>query len=312
MIDLMMCPADSPLTWKEFCNQKEPFSIAIDGYVNAAPQFTQNGPYANFDHHHGVDRLSTRATCAQVLMSIRLGLFSSFRRDGEPCAKVFANDCDEDVCLAWYLLSNGVIADQVVNPRLNRLVHLVDTLDTTAGAYPYPADMGAIAELAWIYEPYRRARLSGDLDRRQPDSYTGIVTDVCHRIERNIMGNGESITPDTTYDRIGGGSSWSMVRERGAQARNGMSADGILAYVSVRDRPDGKFTYVVGRVSEFVPFRVLGLLEALDKAEDSADDHWGGSNLVGGSPRNSGSKLKPTEVIEIINDLLAQSTQSRV
>lgn len=54
----------------------EPFSIALDGYVNVGPRFDHEGPRVNFNHHEEVDRLATRATCGQVLMAIRQGLFT--------------------------------------------------------------------------------------------------------------------------------------------------------------------------------------------------------------------------------------------
>ncbi|MEO6077648.1 MAG: hypothetical protein ABIP54_02585 [Candidatus Andersenbacteria bacterium] len=299
-----MRPNDTPGSWANFCSTTGPFSIAIDGYINAPPEFDPSGPRANFDHHYGVNRLATRSTTGQVLMAIRQGFFDCFRDSSGPRADVFANDCDEDVCTAFDLLKHGFMADQVINPLLNRLVHLVDTLDTTAGAYPYPPDLPILGELAWIFEPYRRARLSGELDRRNADSFLGIVTDVGHRIQQHIIGKGESIPLDIRYEQIGGGPSWTMVREQGAQARTGMFASGIRAFVSVRDRPAGGYVYVLGRMSPFIRFNVPGLLNALNEAEGCTTDRWGGGDVVGGSPRSSGSKLTPTEVTRIVNESL--------
>lgn len=37
------------------------------------------GPRANFNHHEGVSRLETRATCGQVLLAIRMGLQRNVR-----------------------------------------------------------------------------------------------------------------------------------------------------------------------------------------------------------------------------------------
>ena len=57
---------------------------------------------------------------------------------------VYANDCDEDVCMSWFLLKNHALTQQALNPALNRLVHMVDMLDTTAGAFPFPEDMPSL------------------------------------------------------------------------------------------------------------------------------------------------------------------------
>jgi hypothetical protein len=299
-----MRPRAAPLSWDEFCASHGPFSMALDGYVVAGPRFDPSGPRINLDHHTEVDRLATRATCAQALLAVCQGLFLSFRDDAGPRADVYVNDCDEDVCTAWFLLKYAHVIDYVVNPLLNRLVSIVDLLDTTAGAFPFPVDLPVLAELAWVFEPYRHFRLSGGVDRKAPDEYVGVVTEVEHRILRHITGTGRELPPDTRYEKVGGGPGWVMLREVGPQARTGVFADGYHAYVAVRERPGGRWAYIVGRRSPFVPFDVPALLWALNRAEGCGADCWGGSNMVGGSPRVGGSRLPPAEVERIINGLL--------
>lgn len=295
------------ISWEAF-TQYEPYSIALDGYVADGPKFTEeNGPKANFNHHENCDRLATRATCAQVLMSIRQGLFKRFRKDGVPHVTAYVNDCDEDVCTSWFLLKNQVWAGQPLNPLLNRLVMMEDALDATAGAYPFPADLPVLGELAWIFEPYRQFRLSGAMYAgtlpQRTSSYRSIIEDVTNRIERHITGNGLSVPLDTRYERIGGGEGWAMVREIGAQARTGMFADGISAYVSVRERGNGRYTYVVGRMSPFIPFNCERIYTECNKLVAADGDVWGGSNTIGGSPRVAGSKITPDEMIKIVESV---------
>ncbi len=86
------------LTMSQFVEQTQPFSVALDGYVRGGPQYDLKGPRVSFNHHEDVDRLATRSTCAQVLMSLRQGLFGRFRDAQGPQAHVWVNDCDEDVC----------------------------------------------------------------------------------------------------------------------------------------------------------------------------------------------------------------------
>jgi hypothetical protein len=190
------------------------------------------------------------------------------------------------------------------NPTLDRLVSLVDVLDTTAGAYPLPPDVSSLKELAWVFAPYHSFRRSGELDHREPVGHRGVVDDVSSRIERHLHGRGDSYRLDGRYERLGGGPGWAMIREIGAQARLAVAADGIRAYVAVRERTDGRWAYVLGRTSPFVPFDVSALIRALNEAEGAVNANWGGSDLVGGSPRVRGSKLVPREVERIINRLL--------
>lgn len=297
------------MTWEQFVAGAPPFSIALDGYVADGPRLDTRGPHACFNHHENVSRLETRATCAQVLMSIRQGLFECFREEGAVRASVFVNDCDEDVCLSWFLLKHGWLAEHVMNPAINKLVGMEDVLDATAGAYPFPVDLPALRELAWVFEPYRRLRLSGELDKKDRASYEAVVTDVEGRIMRHLTHQGGEIQIDTRYDRIGGGRGWAMIRELGAQARTGAFADGIKAYVAVRERPDGRHVYTVGRMSLFIDFfRVPEIISALNEAEGTTGkaDRWGGGDTIGGSPRVAGSALDPAQVAVVVNDVVTR------
>jgi hypothetical protein len=301
---LSMRPEVAPLSWEEFCATHGPYTIGLDGYVASRSRFDPAGPRLNLDHHSGVDRLATRAACAQALLAIRQGLFECFRDRHGPRAEVCVNDCDEDICTAWFLLTHADLTTPGKAPRLDQLVCLVDVLDTTGGAYPLPADLSSLKELAWVFAPYHSFRRSGELDRRQPEAHRSVVAEVSARIERHLGGRGGSYPLDGRYERLGGGHGWVMLREVGAQARLAAVADGVRAYVAVRERPDGRWAYVLGRTSLFVPFDVPALLRGLNEAEGAPKTGWGGSDLVGGSPRVRGSKLSPREVERGVNRLL--------
>lgn len=307
MIDLVMQPYVAPNNWESFVEMAPEFSIALDGYVIGGPRFDAGKCMANFNHHEGVDRLATRATCAQVLMAIRQGLFKTFRQNGAPHAIVYANDCDEDVCTAWYILKHHAVCEPSMNPLLNRLVMMEDALDATAGAYPYPADLPALRELAWVFEPYRQFRGSGQLAKRDSRAFRGVVEDVELRIARHVSGHGQEIPLDTRYERVGGGTGWTMVKEIGAQARTGMFSDGIRAYVAARELGDGRYTYTVGRMSPFIRFDCGEIFDRCNEEEWllGNGDVWGGSEMVGGSPRVGASKIQPQRMQEIVEGVVS-------
>jgi len=294
----------TPMTWDQFCKNTEPYSLALDGFVCDGPQYDFSGPRVNFNHHENCDRLATRSTCAQVLMAIRQGMFKLFRDPSGPKADVYVNDCDEDVCLSWFLLKNSYLVAGAMNPLINRLVTMEDALDCTAGAYPYPGDLPVLQELAWIFEPYRLFRINGGIERKINSQFQSVITDVENRILKHITGTGSSVPFDCRYDTLGGGPGWSLVKEIGAQARNGMFSDGIQSYISVRERPDNKWTYTIGKLSSFIPFNLQFLYDELNKIDSNGSDRWGGSNTVGGSPRVGGSKLSPSDLQNILNSLI--------
>lgn len=326
-ITLIARPDIPPMSFAQFIRDTPPFAVALDGYVNEGPKFklleSSNTPsacvyaYANFNHHEGVSRLETRSTCAQVMMAIRMGLYDAFMQAGERELTAYVNDCDEDVCVSWYLLSHPHMSRAIVSPLLNRLVAMEDVLDSTAGAYPFPTELPVLEELAWVFDPYRQFRAAGRLGTRDADAFRCIIEDVGHRIEKHISGSGSSIKLDTRYNETVRCGIWSSVDETGRHARLGMFANGIKAYVSVRPRAfDGgtlRFDYTIGRASPFVPFDVLKILKKLNEAEPASSsattphECWGGSDLVGGSPRILGSRLSPAEVEGIIKSLYPPS-----
>lgn len=303
------------MTWEDFKRTKEPYSIALDGYVSAGPRYEMSGPWLNFNHHEEVDRLATRATCGQVLMAVKQGLFDSLRPPGTPGVRChcWVNDCDEDVCVSWFLLRHWSMVEKHAYLRLTKLVQVADALDSTAGAFPYPKDLPILRELAWVFEPYRLFRVDGGLDRKDGDEYRTVIEAVEERILLHITGQGSQVVLDTRYETLHQAPSWSLIREIGTQAKTGIFGDGIRAYISVRERagnPD-TWTYTVGRLSPFVTgFPVPEILEALNVAEgltQTSPDRWGGSNTIGGSPRVEGSHLPPDKVIEVVESLLVGS-----
>jgi hypothetical protein len=302
------------MSWEKFRTTTPPFSIAIDGFVCEGPRLDANGPYANFNHHEGVSRLETRSTAAQVLMEVRMGLGRCFRKDGELEMSVYANDCDEDVSLAYFVLSHITQCESPSNRILNRLVQVSDFMDTTSGLYPLSTDEMILREMAWVFEPYRAFRISGELEKRNGDAFAMVVETVCARVNDHLSGRGKSINLDARYKKIGGGPSWSMIEEIGPFGRQGAFYNGVRAFVSARQRTDGTFAYTIGRASEFIPFPVQDLLEVFNLEESTRRhehtlveaDTWGGATTIGGSPRTSGSNISPSELEKIINDFLAR------
>jgi len=303
-INLIVKPRTVPMSWKSFCKRTNNFSIALDGYVNQPPIYAPSGPRINFNHHEKVDRMATRSTCAQVLIAIRQGLFDIFRDDKGPKADVYVNDCDEDVCLSCFLLRNPDLVIKSCSDKMTRLVEMEDLLDATAGAYPMPLHIVELKEITWIFEPYRKARISGDLYRKEIATFEDIIFKTEERILKDLNGQHDLADIDWTYKVIGGGPGWSLIEEIGPHARSGAYADGIRAYVSVKEIGNNRWVYTIGKMSPFVAFDIKQIVKTLNAAEGNKRDRWGGANTIAGSPRVKGSKIPPEEIIPIINKTL--------
>jgi len=312
-------PQAVPISWDRFCETTPPYSIALDGFVDDVSLFDATAPRANFDHHslnkndstkrdfraNRIDRLITRATCGQLLIAIRTGLLQCFRDEGGVHAELHVLDGDHDVCLSWHLVKHSETIEKEYNPRLNRLVTLEDTLDCFGGAYPLPIDLPDLQEFAWVFEPYSKFRLSGGVDRKIGEEFAAMIQETEERICLYVADQGHSIPLQTKYDIISNGIGWCMVHEEGAQARTAMVANGIRAFIAVRQRPDGRYAYTVARTAPFVRFSVPAILDALNAAEGCTIDRWGGSDTIGGSPRVAGSRLNPQEVKDIVDHTLS-------
>jgi hypothetical protein len=297
-----------PISKNEFENYPA-FSVALDGYCKGLSWLSRAGidhgqPLQNFNHHEGADRLGMRATCGQVDMAIRHGFFKLFQKNGEPYARLWANHCDEDICLSVYLLKNGHREDVIENPLLDALVTAVDKIDTSSGAYPFSLDDPILEKIAWIFNPYYRLKLSGNLDERRREDYVGVVDRVGARLEAYISGKGKSMAPDFRYEKENGGKGWYFIKEIGAQARLKIFADGIDFFVTVRKRSDGKYSYTLLARSRYVLVNIPAIYRYANMKEgigQNDSDTWGGADDRGGSPMIKGSSLSPKELAFVIN-----------
>ena len=309
MIDLFVEPRVTK-SWARFCSENPPFSIGLDGYVDGPPSFSPIGPHANFDHHARVDRLSTRSTCMQVFMAVTMGLFDSFQVDGRPFANVYVNDPDQDTCLAVWVLNNPDRCQGLrIHQPVARLLIGEDILDCTGGAYPVDPNNRGMQEQAWIFEPYFAARMDGRLHSMDAAGMGSIIHQVGERITAYTEGEGDLIELDTRYDEMGGGPGWRLIVEHGPHARTALFGAGVRAFVSARDNGNETWTYTIGKMSPYVRFPVDELYAAFNEAEGRAEGAagWGGSNTIGGSPRDGGSRLSPLDVERIVNEHLGHS-----
>lgn len=292
----------SPMTPEEFLANTPARSIALDGAVVGPYFFDSKGPRVNFNHHEGCPRLPTRATCAQVLMYARMGLYRTFANNaGVFDVDIWMNDCDADVCTSSFILENPAICRQVINPRLNKLVGMEDMLDTTAGFYPYPPDLEGMEELNHVFEPYWNFRLSGAIDRRRPAEFLAVIDDVHLRIKEYLYGTPHRKPLDTRYEVLDAAPGWQLVREIGSQARAGIFASGVEAFIAMRERPDQRFVYTFCRLSDMVSWPIELIYRWMNELEGcTGTDTFGGGNTVGGSPRFSGSRTPPRELVPFI------------
>ncbi len=309
-VELKIVPGKT-VTREEFLKTHPPFSIALDGYVQGEPFLatTPNGPYRNFNHHELVDRTCTCATCEQVRRAVILGIFELYKWPSGPHANLWINDCDQDVCLATWILLNPSRADE---PLVRTLTYIEDLLDMSAGAFPIPSDPALLSQVRWVFEPYTAERKNmASLDAAGMRS---IIGSVHARIDRFVRGKGESMPLRGEYEVLGEGNGWVLVEVEHQHARQRMIEEGVNAAVELYARGEDRYFYSVWRRSEYiVDFPVPAILAGLSRVEGYQEGDvagWGGSDNVGGSPRGTGSKLRPDDVRRAVNEIVEAQRES--
>ncbi len=184
-----------------------------------------------------------------------------------------------------------------------------DFIDASAGAFPFDDSSepdSLIKRQAWVFEPYTTARSKRILHSMTGPDLIRLIETISDRITQFSRSEGQSIDIDTQSEIIGGGPGWKMIVETSIYARTSIYASGISAFVGMRARNDRNYTYVLGKMSPYVPFPLVEIYQSLNKIEnlESAHNAWGGSDIIGGSPRKTGSRLPPQELEKIINKVI--------
>lgn len=280
-----------------------PQALALDGYVQGPAIDVENQRYS-FDHHAGCLRLVTKATCAQVLDALILGL--------EPQAMtVYLNDIDADTVLAVWLLEHP---EAVTDPRVRNLVEDVGNIDAHGPSYfPFVRDQDLCQRFfKGAMEPEARARREG--------FYTTVDLNVLLReclirIDKLIFRNKHFPLPRDRkvprYEITHRGQGWIMTHSNervfGTLYRDGYTR--VVAYHPIEVRlPSGEmehsWAYTIAKQSDLVSgFPIPRILQRLAEIEPG----WGGGSSIGGAPRRpngSRSFLAPDEIFELIENLL--------
>lgn len=308
-IDLQIEPRVST-TWKEFIKNTPKCSIALDGYVHAAPQYDAKTKHINFDHHHEVQRLATMSSAEQVMYAIKGGLMNHFITKEHPKPHVYVDDPDQDVALALFILENYKLFEGIASiPNFNRLLEIDSRLDITGGWYPMNHNTKLIRQHHWVFAPYSELRKSGKLYNATAGMMRDNLEATTTRIMKHINGDGGEVELDTRHEIYYRGNDFWMANEIGGpDARYELFSQGMLTYINIiGEKENGNLAMTIGNSDPYRQFPIQKLYDVFNAAEGITKDNkdkWGGSNLIGGSPRETGTKLSWQEIKEITQNYL--------
>ncbi len=300
---IRILPRES-MSWADFLANTPPHSIALDGVVRGGPRDDMATGHFNFDHHDGVVREATMSTAMQVFFAIKGGLITALIANNQVEASIYINDTDQDAAFAvWLLLNHKQFEGTKSVPHMSRLLALNDRWDITGGAFPMNLDDTLVRQHAWVFQPYTELRKSGYLAQATVEMLRDNLEAVLGRLDKYLMGQGGEIQLDTRHQILFDSPKFKIVNEIGGNAaRHFLFNEGMNAFISLvaARRTDGRYVYTVGRRSRYIPFPVDRLYGAFNEAEGlDKNNGWNGSDIVGGSPRSSGSRLGWEELRDI-------------
>jgi hypothetical protein len=301
-IELIVEPRKTQ-TWEEFVENTPAGSIALDGFVNAPPQVDLKTVHINLDHHKGVVRSATNCSAVQVHKAVKDGLVDYIKRETEGIPKVYVNDPDQDVCLSVFILENSnMFTGNQSNPIFNRLLFLTNELDMSGGICRRNLRNELVEQHHWVFEPYNQARESDSLDEAKASDMYTIIEAVADRTMKLMLGTGGKTKIRTEHKIFYQGDDFWMAHEiDGNGARYQLYSLGMQAFINlVGTLENGNSRYSLGRASPFIDFPVKKLCDEFNQEEGlEGIDVWGGSDLIGGSPRDNGTSLDMEELKEI-------------
>ncbi|MEZ5333055.1 MAG: lysostaphin resistance A-like protein [Thermoanaerobaculia bacterium] len=297
-------------------------TIFLDGAAEGEPFLDVQRDVYNLDHHDGVVRGFTLATCEQAAVLVLRGLDLQARE-----WTVWANDPDLDTVLAiWVLLNHMRLREEGANVRgrilpLLRLegcidVHGLERLELCGFPPDYEREVAARLEsLRQREAEVRQTGRWGDID------FPDYVLDLLHRID-DLVYEPSEFTDEHRVEELA-----RAELSNGRFAVACRSDEGVYEAERALRRLYGQrlgvvllqkddHTYTVRQVDPFLPSSLARLWEQLNLVDPraggrSSGNRWGGSEEIGGSPRKSGSGLTPKEIMAVVQQTFRRPSPTR-
>lgn len=286
--------------------------ILLDGAGTFGPLLDNKRRLYNLDHHQECERTFTLATCEQALLMVTSGLDL-----GEGDWRVFANEPDLDTVLAlWCLLNHVRLKDLRTEARdiLYPLIRLEGAIDANGTelaevcGLPKVVYEKARRSLGELLEREQGVKGGGDWQTLDLEAYTtemlGAIDRVVYSVEDfrgyasidEVHGHveiGERSVAVLCRDDSGIYAVEKLLKERWGEQL------GVIAL----EHESGHYTLRRASTLSDVDLNdAYSLLNQLDRHVDGRppSKRWGGSESIGGSPRQGGSAFGPSELLRVL------------
>jgi len=293
-------------------------TIFLDGVAQCEPFMDHERQVYNLDHHEGCVRSFTMATCEQALVMQLKGIDLQSRE-----WNIFANEPDLDTLLAiWIILNHVRIGRQNANQRrlLFALVRYEGAIDALGlelkELSALPAEL--MRKMQRVIDHLRSEEVNlkkeGQWERTDYLKYTAAIL---HKIDQifykpsdfaDFFGVEELARIDLTDQRLAVVVEADMGIYEIEPHLNKLYGN-RLGVVFLKKGPN---TYTVRQMDLFMPITLNGIYDRLNFVDAAVrcrtlTNKWGGAADIGGSPRDTGTRLTPFELVQASREAVRKS-----
>ncbi|MCB1166020.1 MAG: hypothetical protein KDK37_04435 [Leptospiraceae bacterium] len=286
-------------------------TIYLDGAAQCEPFMDHERQVYNLDHHDGVERSFTMATCEQALVLVRKGLNLSDKK-----WLIWANDPDLDTVLAIWILLNHMHLRKGDTPVYRAIVPLIRVEGIIDGlgleyqdivGLPKNQHKDVMQRIDFLREDERRIKSEGRWDEIDFATYTrkllNRIDEMFFRPEdfKDFKGLEELARAELDANN-------SVIVYRSDMGIYEMEdylnkVYGSRPAILLLRKGDG--IYTIRKSDLFFPLEMERVYRFLNHDDPNVsgrnrENRWGGSQEIGGSPRMSGTGLHPSDIVRVI------------
>jgi hypothetical protein len=210
--------------------------------------------------------------------------------------RVCVNDCDPDVAFSVWMLQHP---ERTASTAVRELTALEGELDAHGGMARH-IDLVTLAELCWVVEPW--AAQYRDLALLGASEMADTIAAIGERLDAYAAGTtgDTSAAMAATFTTIARHDRTWVISEDHPLGRCAAAAAGATTIISVRTGPQ-QGTRAISICTADGAVDLNDVWRTLNDLEGCApDDTWGGSDLVGGSPRDRGTTLDDATIVAAV------------
>jgi hypothetical protein len=293
-------------------------TIFLDGVAQCEPFMDHERQVYNFDHHEGCVRAFTLATCEQALVMYMKGLDLQGRE-----WNVFANDPDLDAILSiWILLNYARIGKQNTTQRrilfaLVRYEGVIDALGLELKELSaLPQEL--VHKIQRVIDHLRSDEIGLKKEGRWGRTdFLAYTVSILHKMDQIFY------KPRDFADFKG---IEELARIELSEQRVAVVVEADMGIYEIEPHLNkiygsrlgvvflktGANTYTVRQMDLFMPITLEDIYDRLNFADPAVkcqtqNNKWGGAADIGGSPRETGTKLSPSEISYACRDSVTRS-----